>query len=107
MSEHLHRIRLGNVDLSKLNTEDDLRREARRALPDALRQLGEAMGEQAWATMQKGLKGPGIKLNTSAAERRKFIEESGRNHQREATTSERKRTEDYIVQQLRGQKQAL
>jgi hypothetical protein len=48
MSTHTHKISLGHVDVSRLETEDDFRREAQRLLPNALVQVGEAAGEVAW-----------------------------------------------------------
>ena len=99
------RIDLGQVDLGSLETDEDFRREARRILPKAVVQLGEALGEEAWNALQKGFKGPGIKMNTSSSDKRKFIRESGQNHKREINSNDKKKLEDEIIRQLREQKQ--
>lgn len=67
--------------------------------------LGEAVGEQTWNAMQKGLKSPGLKVNTSSGEKRKFVKEAGNNYQRQVSARERKTIEDVIVQQLRDYKE--
>ncbi len=99
------KIDLGRIDVDSLETDEDFLREARRILPKAIVQLGEAAGEEAWNELQKGLKGPGIKLNTSSSDKRKFIRESGQNYKREITVEDKKELEDYIIQQLREQEQ--
>ena len=61
MSTHTYKVSLGHVDVSRLETDDDFRREAKRLLPNALVQVGEATGEVAWDELQKGLRGvPGL-----------------------------------------------
>ena len=102
MTTHNIQIKLGHVDLSKLETDEDFHREARRSLPDVLVQVGEASGEIAWNAMQSGLKGiPGLKLNSSSSDKRAFIREAGQNFRREATGTERRDLEEDIVRQLR------
>jgi hypothetical protein len=107
MSTHTHKISLGNVDVSKLETEDDFRREAQRLLPNALVQVGEATGEVAWNELQKGFRGvPGFKANTSSSDKRKFIREAGQNYRRRVSAKDRRELEDYIVAKLRELKQS-
>ena len=98
------RIDLGHIDFDSLETDDDFRREAQRILPKAIVQLGEAVGEEAWAALQKGLKGPGIKLNTSSSDKRKFIREAGQNYKREISAKDKRELEQDIIRQLREQK---
>jgi hypothetical protein len=106
VATHTFRISLGTVELSKLTTEADFRREAQRLLPDVLVQVGEATGEVAWNELQKGFKGiPGFKANSSSSEKRKFIREAGQNFRRQASSQERREIETEIVQQLRDQKE--
>ncbi len=93
------------VDLSSLETEDDFRAEAKRLLPEALVQIGEAMGEETWNALQQGQKSPRLKVNTSSSEKRKFVKDAGKNYQRGATARDRKEIEDYIVQELRNHKE--
>lgn len=107
MSKHMHKISLGNVDVSKLQTEDDFWREAQRLLPNALEQVGEATGEVAWNELQKSFRGaPGFKANTSSGDKRKFIREAGQNYRRQVTAEDRRQLEDYIVARLRELKQS-
>lgn len=105
MQEYLLKIDFRNVDLASVETEDDFHREAKRLLPGYLVQLGEAVAERTWDESQKRLKSPGVKLNTSSSDKRKFIKEAGKNYQRKASTKDRKQLEDYIVQQLRSYKE--
>lgn len=102
MQKNLIKIDFGQVDLSSLETEDDFRKEAKRLLPEALVQVGEAMGEETWNALQQGQKGSGLKVSASSSEKRKFVKDAGRNYQRGATARDRKEIEDYIVQQLRS-----
>ena len=101
MQNHQIRIEFGQVDLSSLETEEDFRREAKNLLPEALVQLGEAIGEETWNTLQEGKKGSKFKVNTSSSEKQKFVKETGKNYKTKASAKDRKELEDYIVQQLR------
>lgn len=105
MQDYQIKIDFTSVDLSSLETEEDFRTEAQRLLPEALIQLGEAIGEKTWEELQKGLKGSGLKVNTSPSEKRKFLKETGKNYQKKASVRERKQLEDYIVEQLRSHKE--
>lgn len=104
MSKFQISIDLDKVDLASLETEDDFRQEAKRLLPQALVKLGESVGEQTWEELQKSLKGPG-KRTSSQTEKRKFIQETARTYQRNASNREKKELEDYIVEQLRQQQE--
>lgn len=106
MSKFQISIDFSNVDLASLETEDDFRLEAKKLLPQALVKLGETVGENTWEELQKSLKGSGVKLNSSQSEKRKFIQETGRNYQRNASSRERQELEDYIVEQLRQHEQS-
>ena len=97
------KIDFTQIDLSSLETEEDFRRVAKNLLPEALIQIGEAMGEQTWDALQQGQKSPGLKVNTSSSEKRKFVKEAGKSYQRGASARDRKEIEDYIVEQLRIQ----
>lgn len=101
MQKNHIRIDFTQIDLSSLETEDDFRREAKNLLPEALVQIGEAMGEETWNALQTGQKSPGLKVNTSSSEKRKFVKQAGKSYQRGASAKDRKEIEDYIVQQLR------
>ncbi|MBD2773890.1 hypothetical protein [Iningainema tapete] len=99
MSKFQISIDLENVDLASLDTEEDFREEAKRLLTKTLIKVGESMGEKTWENLQKGLKG-------SQSEKRKFILETGRNYQKNASRRERQELEDYIVEQLRQHKKS-
>lgn len=102
MQKNQIKIDFTQIDFSSLETEDDFRTEAKRLLPEALVQIGEAMGEETWNALQEGQKGSGLKVSTSPSEKRKFIKDAGKNYQRGATARDRKEIEDYIVEQLRS-----
>ena len=98
MSKFQISIDFSDVDLASLETEDDFRQEAKKLLPKALVKLGETVGEKTWEELQKSLKGSG----KSQSEKRKFIQETGRNYQRNASSREKQELEDYIVEELRN-----
>lgn len=107
MSKDMHKISLGNVDVSRLENEDDFRREARRLLPNVLVQVGEASGEVAWRELQKSFRRvPGFKANSSSSEKRKFIREAGQNYRKQVSAKDRRELEDHIVERLRELKQS-
>jgi hypothetical protein len=85
------------VDLASLETDDDFQREAKNLLPKALVQLGERVGERTWEELQKGMKG-------QQSQKRKFIQETGRTYQRNASSRERQELQDYIIDKLRHYK---
>ena len=88
-----------HVNFSELETEEDFRAEAKKLLPAALLQFGEAVALQTWEEMQQKLSGKG-----SQNEKRRFIQETGRTYQRKASNRERQQLEDYIVEQLQQYK---
>ncbi len=98
------RLDIGSVDFDSLETDEDFRREARRILPVAIVQLGEAVGEEAWEALQKSLRRSGFKPTTSSSEKRKFIREAGQNYNREISEAEKRELEDEVIRQLREQK---
>jgi hypothetical protein len=105
MSTFNQRIDLGHVDVSRLTSEEDFHREARRLIPKVLVQIGEAAGETAWKELQRGLKGiPGFKPNSSSSDRRSFIREAGENYRKRASGEDKRKLEEHIVQQLKEHK---
>jgi hypothetical protein len=98
-------IPLGSVDLAKLETDADYRREAQRLLPDALTRIGEKTAEVAWTELQKSFRGiPGFKGNSSLSDKSRFIREGGQNRRRNGSAQDRRAIEDHIIQQLREMK---
>ena len=98
------KINLGQVDLDRLHTEADIRAAAKRLVPTALKEIGEASAETMWKQMQKAFSGPGIKANNSASDKRNFIEEAGKKYARDASTKDKKELEDYIVEKICSRK---
>ncbi len=94
-------IDIKNIDFDSLETEEEFRQEAQRLLPEALVQLGEAMAEKTWEDLQKEMQKSGIKSGSSQNAKRKFIQETKRNYQRNASSRDKRELEDYIVEQLR------
>jgi hypothetical protein len=97
-------INLGPVDLDTLTTEDEIREAAKKLVPNALREIGKASAEIAWKEMQKAFSGPGFKTNNSASDKRKFIEDAGKEHARKARANDKKELEEYIISQIQAQK---
>jgi len=104
MSKFQIDIDFSNIDLASLETEEDFQREAKMLLPKALVKLGESVGEKTWEELQQKLQGTGG-IKSSPSEKRKFIQETGRTYQRNASNREKQELEDYIVEQLRQHKQ--
>ena len=105
MSKFQIDIDFSNIDLASLETEEDFQREARTLLPKVLVKVGESVGEKTWEELQQKLQGTGGKLKSSPSEKRRFMQETGRTYQRNASKRERQELEDYIVEQLRQHKQ--
>ncbi|QLE44194.1 hypothetical protein FD723_29650 [Nostoc sp. C052] len=97
-------IDFSNIDLASLETEEDFQREAKNLLPKALVKLGESVGEKTWEELQQKLQATGGKLKSSPSEKRRFIQETGRTYQRNASNREKQELEEYIVDQLRQHK---
>jgi hypothetical protein len=100
-------IDLGKIDFSKLETDEDFHREARRLVPTALTKFGEKMAEHAWNETQKAFKSvKGFKPNSSTIDKSKFIRETAAKYKRDASAKDRKEVEEHIVAQMRKQKKA-
>ncbi|MEH1824680.1 MAG: hypothetical protein V7L22_04810 [Nostoc sp.] len=104
MSKFQIDIDFSSIDLASLETEEDFQREAKILLPKALVKLGESVGEKTWEELQQKLQATGAKLKSSPSEKRRFIQETGRTYQRNASNREKQELEDYIVEQLRQHK---
>jgi len=105
MSKIQFDVNLGHVDVSKLETDEDFRREAHRLLPKALVQTGEKAAEYAWEQLQKSLKRiPGMSGNSSSSDKRKFIREAGENHRRQTSSSEQRKIENILIEKLKAMK---
>lgn len=97
-------IDLKSVDVASLDADEDFRKEAQRLLPQALVQVGEAMAEKTWEELQKEMQKSGMKSGGSQNAKRKFIQETKRTYQRNASSRDKRELEDYIVEKLRQYK---
>ncbi len=105
MSTLTFSIPLGSVNLDKLETEEDFRREAHRLVPDALTGIGEKSADIAWNKLQKGLRGiSGFKVNSSSSDKSRFVRKGGQNYRRDASSQHRREVENHIIDQLREMK---
>jgi hypothetical protein len=95
------KINLGSINHSTLKTDDDIRREAQRILPNAILQIGEVVGEEAWNALQTAFKGNIFKLSPSSAEKQKFIRESAQEYKRKISFKEKTDLENEIISELR------
>lgn len=105
MSKYQINIDFTNVDLTSLETDEDFKKQAKLLLPQALVKLGETVGEKTWEELNNTQNKAGTKQKFSQSEKRRFIQETGKNYQRHASNRERQELEDYIVEQLRTRKQ--
>ncbi len=92
------------VDFASLDTDEDFRKEAQRLLPQTLVQVGEAMAEKTWDELQKEMQKSGMKAGGSQSAKRKFVQETKRTYQRNASSRDKRELEDYIVEKLREYK---
>lgn len=97
-------IDLKSIDFDSLDTEEDFRTEAQRLLPEALVQLGEIVAEKTWEELQKEMQKSGIKSGNSQNAKRKFIQETKRTYQRNASSRDKRELEEYIVEKIRQYK---
>jgi CheY-like chemotaxis protein len=98
-ARHDIRVDLSGVDLAALRTDDDVRREARRLLPAALEELGQALGEAAWERQQATDGAPAVQYR-GADGMREFVLKAGRTYRRFAPAPDREALESLIVQRL-------
>jgi len=100
-----HEINLGTVDLITLISDEDLEREATRWIPDLLRRMGETAAEEAWDTLQSGLRSAGLAPNRSASDKRRWVEDAGRTYARDANAETREEARAYLIRRLRDMKE--
>jgi hypothetical protein len=95
-------LELGTLDVASLHTEEDFRKAARGLLPQVLDQLGRSRGERQWDDMrrddvQRGHKG----RPSSPQDKKRFVEEMGRNYLRQAHERDREVVAARIVSRLK------
>lgn len=97
-------IDMQSIDFDSLETDEDFRQEAQRLLPQALVQVGEAMAEKTWEELQKDMQKSGMKSGASQSAKRKFVQETKRTYQRNASSRDKRELEDYLVDKIRQYK---
>jgi len=100
MARHEIHLDLSAVDLAGLHSDEDVRREARRLLPAALEDLGQALAEAAWAGVRERTPGPPIRLPGQPGALSEFVVEAGRRYKRHAPAVDRAALEEVIVNRL-------
>ena len=93
-------IDLKEIDFDSLESDEDFRSEAQRLLPQTLVLVGEAMAEKTWEELQKEMQKSGMKSGASQSAKRKFIQETKRTYQRNASSRDKRELEDYLVEKL-------
>lgn len=101
MTHRKFKINFGNINHSSLKTDDDVRREAKRILPNVILQIGEIVGEEDWNELQNAFKGSIFKSSSSTAEKQKFIRESAQKYKCKISSKDRIDLENEIIAELR------
>lgn len=97
-------VPLGEIHVDGSDTDDVLLKKARIHLPSALRRLGEKAGEEAWRTLQDGLRNSPLKLDSSSSDRAKFVRDMAQEFAERTTSSERNDLVQSIFTQLKAQR---
>jgi hypothetical protein len=95
------KIKIGDINLSVLKTDDDIQIEAKKHIDHVLLEMGEAAAADMW----KELKKSGLLKSSSLLDKHKFIREGGRKFQKNASLHERKNVEDIIFDTIKGMKE--
>ena len=87
---------LGEVDLSVIETDAGLRREAKRLVPKMLEQMNAALAKNIAGKFTKALRGGSLQVSGPMASPQQLAKEMTRN----ASVSEKRQIEDALVTQL-------
>ena len=99
-------VTLGEIPVDASDTDATLRKKAQNHLPEALRRMGEKAGQEAWATMERELRGSPLKINGSSSDKAKFIRDAAAEFVSTATADDKKNLVQSIFDQLREQRDA-
>lgn len=91
----------GEISVQGSDSDDILKQKAEKHLPDALAQLGRKASEEAWATLERGLRNSPFKMENSPSEKSKFLKESTAEFVRSASESDKRAIIQSIFEQLR------
>jgi hypothetical protein len=97
-------VRLGEISVEESDTDKILLEKARQHLPHALKRLGEKAGEEAWRTLEDGLRNSPLKLDRSSSDKAKFVQDTAREFAEKVTSSEKDDLVQNIFEQLREQR---
>jgi hypothetical protein len=87
---------LGEVDLSAIETDAGLRREAKRLVPKMLEQMNAALAKEISGKFTKALRGGSLQVSGPMASSQQLAREMTRN----ASASDKREIEDMLVMQL-------
>jgi hypothetical protein len=96
MTANRFRFDLGDVDLSAIETDAGLRREAKRLVPKMLERMNAALAKEISGTVTKALRGGSLQVSGPMASPQQLAKEMTRN----ASVSEKRQIEDALVTQL-------
>ncbi len=97
-------VRLGEISVEESDTDKILLEKARQHLPRALKRLGEKAGEEAWRTLEDGLRNSPLKLDRSSSDKAKFVQDMAREFAEKVTSSEKDDLVQNIFEQLKEQR---
>lgn len=93
-----HKVNLGEVDVKKLETDADIRRQAQQMLPQAMKQMAKAIAEEAWDSLSKALGG-------SSSDKSKFIRDAEKEYLNDA--AQKREMEKFLIEELKKEKKRL
>jgi hypothetical protein len=102
--KHQLSLDLTGLHLGRLETDDDFRRAARKLLPAALEELGQAMGDAAWAWHHRANPAVAAGHGKAGPDMRAFVAKAGRTYRRFAPVGDRQALEDLLCEKLRAAK---
>jgi hypothetical protein len=97
-------VRIREISVEDSDTDEILSEKARKHLPHALKRLGEKAGEEAWRTLEDGLRNSPLKLDRSSSDKAKFVQDMAREFAEKVTSSEKEHLVQSIFEQLKEQR---
>lgn len=100
-------IRSGEISVVTSDTDEILFKKAQDYLPQALKRLGEKVGQEAWGAMESQLGNSSLKFTSSSSEKSKFIREAAAEFVQTATVTEKNDLAQTIFEQLQRQRNEM
>ena len=91
---------LGSVNYGLLATDNDIRREAKRLLPDAIKETAESLAVTTWELFVTEMDGRGVEIDHS--QKAPFIRQAADDFIRNLGDSQRQEIEDCLVELIRA-----